>query len=102
MASYIFAPGAPGALLDRLRPRHVLIAHYEDFFRSRDKPLRFVAPLTDARVDRYFRELRDAFGRGGQPTRGPRRPPCGPSAAGWTLALPGESLSFDAAPPVLQ
>jgi hypothetical protein len=103
MASYMFAPGAPGALLDGLRPRHVVVTHYEDFFRPRERPLRFVVPLSDSRVDRYFRAVRDALERGGQERRGPQPPPaCGPSTDGWTLPLPGEWLTFSPATRVLQ
>lgn len=46
VGNYDGAPGNPDVLLGSLRPRYVVLSHWEDFFRSPLDPLR-VIPLTD-------------------------------------------------------
>jgi len=92
--NYHLVAGYPEGILERLRPRHVVAVHYEDFFRSRSRPLRFVPLLSDGRFDRFLVRVRDGVARGGQPTRGPLEPVCGPSSSASTVPLPGEWLRF--------
>lgn len=92
--NYHLVEGYPQGILGRLRPRHVLAVHFEDFFRPRSRPLRFVALLTDARVDGFLRRVRGALEEGGQALRPPLPPVCGPASDGWTMPLPGEALRF--------
>ena len=47
LASFSQVSGYPDAILQRLRPEHVIAGHWEDFFRPRTEPLR-VVPLSDA------------------------------------------------------
>jgi hypothetical protein len=94
IASYNHVQGTPGGILEAIHPRHVLATHYEDFFRSRSKSLRFVPMLTDRLVQRYLEEVERKIGTAG---RGPVGPVCGPSGAQWTLPLPGEMVRFRAA-----
>lgn len=65
----------PEAILGNIRPRHVLLGHWEDFFRSRARPLR-VVPFTDLQefIDRMIPAL--------------------PRDASWTLPEPGTTVRF--------
>lgn len=94
IASYDKAPGQPAALLRVLRPRHVLVAHYDDFFRKQTRPVRFVNLLTDAKVERYLETICRELGCAGPSGAGPVNRVCGPSAPRWTLPLPGEWMRF--------
>lgn len=68
----------PEAILENLNPRHVLLGHWEDFFRDPARPLRTV-PFTDLQdfIDRMIPAL--------------------PDDASWTLPEPGAQISV--APP---
>ena len=96
IASYDKAAGQPGSILTRLRPRHVLVTHYDDFFRPQDRPVRFAGLLTEAKVDRYLRkicEVLDCGGAGcraGQPRLRSVRTPLDDAAAGRVDAVSGE------------
>lgn len=92
MPSYWLAPGYPVELLGRVRTHHVLMTHYEDFFRSREKPLRFVALLTDNRANTLIETVREAMSD--HLTLGPTSDTCGPGDNAWTMPLPGEWLRF--------
>ncbi|MGE5233275.1 MAG: MBL fold metallo-hydrolase [Acidobacteriota bacterium] len=101
MASYAFVDDAPGWLVGELRPRHVLVAHWEDFFRGQERAPRFVAFLSDRAVAEYFGRLRAALAAlpaapGDRSAAMPRNAArlCGATAPGWTLPLPGEWLEF--------
>jgi L-ascorbate metabolism protein UlaG (beta-lactamase superfamily) len=98
MASYNWAAGAPGALLRQMKPRHVLVTHYEDFFRSRDKPLRFVPLLSNRLANNFLGTVEESLRRGGRLPRGPVGSVCGPSGPEWTMPLPGETLRFEPEP----
>jgi len=93
IASYDKAPGQPESILNRLRPRHVLVTHYDDFFRPQNRPVRFAGLLTEAKVDRYLRKICEVLDCGGVSTA-PVDPVCGPSGPRWTMPLPGEWMRF--------
>lgn len=63
----------PAAFLEAASPRHVLLGHWEDFFRPRSAPLR-VVPGTD--MEDFLGALRGAL----------------PDDAGWTLPAPGTRI----------
>ena len=94
MASYTFVRDHPGSILGALKPRHVLVIHYEDFFRDRAYPVRFVFPLTDLLADHFLVRTREALQ--GVATRGPEGTVCGPSSPEWTMPMPGEWVKFRA------
>jgi len=96
IASYDKAPGQPGSILTRLRPHHVLVTHYDDFFRPQDRPVRFAGLLTEGKVDRYLRKICEVLGCDGPSGAGPVTPVCGPSGPRWTMPLPGEWMRFPA------
>lgn len=96
IASYDKAPGQPAAILRALHPRHVLMTHYDDFFRPQDRPVRFVGLLTNGRVDRYLRTICEELACDGPSGAEPTNPVCGPSGPRWTMPLPGEWMRFAA------
>jgi L-ascorbate metabolism protein UlaG (beta-lactamase superfamily) len=83
----------PGAILEALHPRHVLVAHYDDFFRPQDRPVRFVSLLTNGKVDRYLRAVNQALADDDAGAE-PRNPVCGASGPRWTMPLPGAWMLF--------
>jgi hypothetical protein len=92
MASFRYVKNHPGGILGNLHPRHVLVTHYEDFFRDPQKPLRFVPLLTDRLANEFMGRVRTSLA--GTPTAGPADPVCGPSSSAATMPLPGEWLRF--------
>lgn len=94
MASFQFVKQHPESILGRLKPRHVLVTHYENFFRSTRKPVHFVLFLTDGFANRFLHRTRDALRLNGVETAGPEGAVCGASSSGWTMPMPGEWLRF--------
>lgn len=94
MASFHLAEGYPEYLLRYMGPEHVLVTHYEDFFRSAEKPPRFVFPLTRGRVATFLGRL--GAGLEANPEARPANEVCGPSNEMYTLPLAGEWLRFRA------
>ncbi|HYG62333.1 MAG TPA: MBL fold metallo-hydrolase [Thermoanaerobaculia bacterium] len=96
MASFYFVRKQPGTILGHLRPRHVLVTHYESFFHAAGKPVRFVTLLTDFWANRYFHRARRAMSGWEADTVGPEGDVCGPSCRSWTMPVPGEWVRFRA------
>lgn len=93
IASHNWVKDAPQALLGRLRPRHVLVLHYEDFFRrGRFRP--FVPLLTNGLANRYLGRVEDSLRRTGGVPEGPVGKVCGPAGPEWTMPLVGEEVRF--------
>jgi L-ascorbate metabolism protein UlaG (beta-lactamase superfamily) len=59
VGAYQNADGNPGSVIRALDPRFVIGGHWEDFFRSADKPPQPI-PFTD--VDKWLKEARAAVG----------------------------------------
>jgi hypothetical protein len=92
MASYDFAKQYPAKLLEAIKPRHVVLSHYEDFFSKSEGRWRFVPLLTDAKAARFLRELRDKH-----LVTNPLPPAnkvCGPATSEWTMPVPAEQMLF--------
>ena len=94
-ASYWRVKGFPEELLERTGARHAMATHYEDFFRSRDKPVRFVSFLTDKRANRFLERIAASMSRPGHRVQGPQPCGCGPCSPAFSMPLPGEWLRFD-------
>jgi len=92
MASFKYVKNHPGGILDTIRPRHVLVTHYENFSRGPEKSLQFVTLLTNRGANRFLCEVRASLYEG--ETKGPVDPVCGPSSPVSTMPLPGEWLRF--------
>lgn len=90
------APEQPGAILDVLKPHHVLVTHYEDFLRQQDRTVRFVSLLTDDLADFYLNTICHRLDCKAPSGASPTNPVCGPSGPRWTMPLPGEWMRFAA------
>jgi len=100
LASAQEVPPYPQGILEAVRPRHVLIGHWEDFFRPWRPERRFVPLLTDRRAARFLRTVdraEDAWRATLQPPVD-REAVCSPSTPGWTLPMPGQWLRFTPEP----
>jgi hypothetical protein len=91
MASAHLVEPYPEQLLHGIRPRHVLIGHYENFFRPWGPGHGFVPLLTRGRANRFLQRVSASLGA---PTAGPVGAVCGPSCEQWTMPLVGEWLQF--------
>lgn len=90
--SHWLATGYPETILERLAPRHVMGIHYEDFFRPTDRPVRFVANLSNRRMEAFLRKVQD---RPADDTEIPDvKCGCGPCGPRWSVPLPGEWIAL--------
>jgi L-ascorbate metabolism protein UlaG (beta-lactamase superfamily) len=92
MPSYDFVNGYPQTLLERLQPRHVLISHYEDFFKKqKTRSWSFVQLLCDEKAARFIKLVESKV-------TAPRRPTnddfCGARDERWSMPVPGDTLAF--------
>ena len=92
VASYDHVHGYPETLLRAIRPRHVLLTHYEDFFSKAEGHWRFVGLFTERKAQRFVERLVGT----GAVTGGlaPVEPVCGAKGTGWTMPVPGEQARF--------
>jgi hypothetical protein len=94
MASAHLVKPYPADLLAAVKPRHVLVTHYEDFFRPRSAPCRFVPLLTEGRANRFLESTDRALSQGGRELARPIHPVCGATGEGWTMPLVSEWMVF--------
>lgn len=94
MASANWVDGYPEVLLRSLKPRHVLVTHYEDFFRPRDAPCRFVPPLTQGVANGFLERTDCELRQGEQTLSRPLSEICGATADGWSMPRVGEWIVF--------
>lgn len=90
MASANWVEGYPEAVLKKLEPRHVLITHYEDFFRPRDAPCRFVPALGQGVANGFLERTDCALRQGDQTLTRPVGEVCGATGPGWSMPRVGE------------
>jgi L-ascorbate metabolism protein UlaG (beta-lactamase superfamily) len=91
MASYDFVRGYPEWLLARLKPHHVLISHYEDFFvKQKTSSWTFAPLLTNAKANRFIERVKDSV----SDPRPPVNDVCGAKTDRWSMPVPGETLVF--------
>ena len=98
MASYTFVREHPEFILDAVKPRHVLVGHYEDFFQNRAYPVRFVFPLINPLANRFLVRAREAIAKQQAVGPGPEGTVCGPSTPAYTMPMPGEWMRFKVVP----
>ena len=94
MASAHLVKPYPVDLVRAIRPRHVLVTHYDDFFRPWEERRGFVFFLTRRRAEAFLRRLQAALAEGGTAPPEAAAETCGPSAPGWTMPLVGEWIAF--------
>jgi L-ascorbate metabolism protein UlaG (beta-lactamase superfamily) len=88
MAQWKWADGYPQHLLEKLQPKHVLISHWDNFFRKAGESSKFV-PRLDARG---FLQLLHTIPEGAS---APVNDVCGVKTARYTMPVPGSSLLFN-------
>ncbi|HEX7678151.1 MAG TPA: hypothetical protein VF713_08515 [Thermoanaerobaculia bacterium] len=91
IASYDFVRNYPTMLLGAIKPRHIILSHYENFFSKSEGRWEFVPLLTDAKADAFIRELREQTVASPLP---PVNTVCGPSTREWTMPVPAAQLLF--------
>lgn len=91
MASFHNVHGYPESVLSALQPRHVLISHYDDFFKKQQDAWSFAPLLTNHKAERFMRRLKANLPPDGVP---PAPPICGPSTARWSMPVPNWPLYF--------
>lgn len=89
MAQWRWARGYPGDLLATLQPRHVLVSHWDYFFRPATKHSKFVPRL---HADGFLRIVNDFVP---ESDATPVNPVCGVTTKRYTMAVPGSSLLFN-------
>ncbi len=103
MPGFDLVAGYPGELIAQQQVRYVLAGHWEDFFRSRDRPLRPVAVLDEDKMEDFVTRVETAIGPLA-PNAGPVNKEgctagetCGPHGTSWTVPVPGETFWFRSA-----
>jgi len=93
MPSYDFVRDYPETLLAYLKPRHLIVGHYENFFSRSEGRWRFVPLLTNSKANAFFQKLqRIDYQTDPLP---PVTKPCGVSADRWTMPVPDGQIIFD-------
>jgi L-ascorbate metabolism protein UlaG (beta-lactamase superfamily) len=90
MAQWNWVRDYPRDLLAVLRPRHVLVSHWDNFFRRDAQRWTFVPWLTDASAARFLKIVTRHAGNDGPPVNAV----CGARTEQWTMPVPGSSLLF--------
>lgn len=80
----------PRDLLAVVRPRHVMVSHWDDFFRKDTKTARFVPNLSNGSAANFVR----AVSAGVTENAGPVNDVCGAHNRAWTMPVIGSTLIF--------
>ena len=95
MASYHFVEGYPERLIAALKPHHVLVSHYDDFFVNNSTgEWRFAPLMTNGRANRFLVRLSRAMTRASSLAVPPVNPVCGAATGQWTMPVPQWPLIF--------
>lgn len=89
MAQWRWARDYPRDLLVTLQPRHVLVSHWDYFFRPATENSKFVPRL---HADGFLRVVNDLVP---ESDATPTNPVCGVTTKRYTMAVPGSSLLFN-------
>ena len=91
MAQWSYVRDYPRDLLMVLRPRHVLVSHWDNFFRRDDRSYPFVPNLSNRSAAQFLR-IAERHARGGA---APANEVCGVKTAHYTMPVPRSSLLFE-------
>jgi len=91
VAQWNWVENYPEDLLTNVKPRHVLVSHFDNFFRKDEAG--FVPNLSNRGVEGFLTKINksDAVRGSGDPTN----KVCGITTSRWTMPVPGSSLLFD-------
>jgi L-ascorbate metabolism protein UlaG (beta-lactamase superfamily) len=90
LAQWNYARDYPRDLLDVLRPRHVVVSHWDNFFVEARQSTRFVPTVSNANAAGFLRVV-DQYVSG---SGGPVNEVCGVKTAHWTMPAPRSSMLF--------
>lgn len=96
MAQWNWVRDYPRDLLAVLRPRHVVVSHWDNFFAEAQHRTRFVPNLSDASAARFLTIVDERVPDDGG--GGPVNPVCGASNVDWSMPAPGTTLLFKPKP----
>ena len=91
IAQWQWAKDYPRDLLSVLRPRHVLVSHWDNFFKETSQQSRAVPFLTEESVKRFTHMIEDHVTT---IDAGPVTPVCGDKREKWTMPAPASSMLF--------
>jgi hypothetical protein len=91
MAQWSYVRDYPRDLLMVLRPRHVLVSHWDDFFRKEDEHFPFVLNLSNRSAAKFLGIVKEHVAGGGAPVN----TVCGVKTAHYTMPVPRSSLLFE-------
>ncbi len=91
MAQWNYVRDYPRHLLAALQPRHVIVSHWDDFFRKEETTSHFVPSMSNASAERFLGVL-DEYVNG---DAGPVNNVCGVRKNRWTMPVVGASMQFD-------
>lgn len=94
LAQWTWVRDYPAALLTALKPRHVVISHWDNFFIEASQTTRFIPTLSDASAANFLRVVDKSVSG----SAGPTNDVCGVKTAHWTMPAPMSSLLFDPRP----
>ncbi len=92
MAQWKWVRGYPDELLAALRPRHVVVSHWDNFFRKDENGSRFVPNLSNASAARFLAVVNEKVS---DDDAGPTNEVCGVPSRRWTMPVVGASMQFD-------
>lgn len=92
MAQWNWANDYPRDLLLTLRPRHVLVSHWDNFMRKDTKTATFIPTMKKRHVAEFLRIVKDHVWYG---DAGPTNEVCGVQRPEWTMPVIGSTLLFE-------
>lgn len=98
LPSYWLVDGFPESAIEALRPRHVWVTHYENFFEKAGRPRGFAPLVSDRRANAFLDRVDASLDALALPVAGPRACGCGPCGDRVTVPLPGEALVYATGP----
>ena len=95
MAQWKWARGYPNDLLAALHPRHVVVSHWDNFFRKDENGSRFVPNLSNGSAEQFLAVINEKV----SDDAGPTNRVCGVRSQRWTMPVVGASMQFDTQKP---
>lgn len=95
IAQWNWARDYPRDLLLTLKPRHVVVSHWDDFMRKDEKTAKFIPTMWKRDLVRFLGIVSEKVPHDGA---GPSNVVCGVETPKWTMPVIGSSLLFDPRP----
>ena len=91
MAQWNWVRGYPRQLLGALKPRHVIVSHWDNFFIKRETGSKFVPNLSNRSSARFLTAINEQV----TGDAGPTNTVCGVKSRRWTMPVVGVAMQFD-------